>query len=131
MIIIMRFGKNVLCPKYIDICEFRRVRVGRTWSAAHFLFIIQKSGKVQEHDLYLIKFYIILIFFSGMNNKNFSKKGASGGPNKLSVVVLIDFIAILLTPGIFLIQIVNTNIYLIQLIHFYNTNNIKMYFPKS
>ena len=47
---------------------------------------------------------------------------------EVSIVVLIDFIAILLTPGIFLIQIVNTNMYLI---HFYSKNNIKMHFPKS
>ena len=43
------------------------------------------------------------------------------------MVVLIDFIAILLTPGIFLIQIVNTNVYLI---HFHSKNNIQMRFPK-
>ena len=47
---------------------------------------------------------------------------------EVSIVVLIDFIAILLTPGIFLIQIVNTNMYLIR---FYSKNNIKMYFPES
>ena len=41
--------------------------------------------------------------------------------HEVSIVVLIDFTAILLTPGIFLIQIC---------IHFYN-KNIKMYFPKS
>ena len=46
----------------------------------------------------------------------------------MSILVLIDFIAILLTPGTFLIQIVNTNMYLI---HFYSKNNIKMHFPKS
>ena len=46
----------------------------------------------------------------------------------MSIVVLIDFIAILLTPGIFLLQIVNTNMYLI---HFHSKNNIKMHFPKS
>ena len=40
----------------------------------------------------------------------------------------IDFKAIILTPGIFLIQIVNTNMYLIN---FYSKNNIKMHFPKS
>ena len=45
----MRFGENnVLCPKYIDRYEFRRVR---TYSTVHFLFIIQKTEKVQEHDL--------------------------------------------------------------------------------
>ena len=34
----------------------------------------------------------------------------------------------LITPGIFLIQIVNTDMYLI---HIYSENNIKMHFPKS
>ena len=47
---------------------------------------------------------------------------------EVSIVVLIDFIATLLTPGIFSIQIVNTNMYLI---HFYSKNTIKMHFPKS
>ena len=47
---------------------------------------------------------------------------------EVSIVVLIDFIAILLTSSIFLIQIVITNMYLI---HFYNKNNIKMHIPKS
>ena len=46
----------------------------------------------------------------------------------MSIVVLIDFITILLTPGIFLIQIVNSNLYLI---HFYSKNNIKMHIHKS
>ena len=44
MIIIIRFGKNnVLCPKYIDIYEFRRVRGGRTVMHGppyNFFFII-------------------------------------------------------------------------------------------
>ena len=65
-----------------------------------------------------------------MNNKKSMKRGQA--PIlflfKLNIVILIDFIAILLTPGIFLIQIVNRNIYLI---HFYIKNNIKMHFPKS
>ena len=67
-----------------------------------------------------------------MNNKNFTKKGPQGAPllflYEVSIVVLIDFIAILLTPGIFLIKIANTNMYLI---HFHSKNNIKMHFPKS
>ena len=48
----MRFGENVLCPKYINVYEFRGVWGGCTYSTIHFLFIIQKNGKVQEHDLY-------------------------------------------------------------------------------
>ena len=54
VIIIMRFGKNnVLCPKYINIYEFRGIREGHTWSTVHFLFIIQKNRKAQEHEQYL------------------------------------------------------------------------------
>ena len=54
MIIIMRFGKNALGPKYINIYEFWEVLEGCTYSTIHFLFIIQqkKNEKVQEHDLY-------------------------------------------------------------------------------
>ena len=67
-----------------------------------------------------------------MNNKNFTKRGSKRALllflYKVSLVVLIDFIAILLTPGIFLIQIVNRNMYLI---HFYSKNNIKIHFPES
>ena len=59
-----------------------------------------------------IKFYIILSYDEYYF---FLEKGA---PllflYELSIVVLIDFIAMLLTPGIFLIQIVNTNMYLIH-----------------
>ena len=50
----MRFGENnVLCPKYINIYEFWRVRGGHTYSTVHFLFIIRKTEKIQERDLYL------------------------------------------------------------------------------
>ena len=59
----MRFGENnVLCPKYINIYEFRRVR---TCSTKHFLFIIKKMEKEQEHDLYLnqIRHHFYLQFF--------------------------------------------------------------------
>ena len=70
-------------------------------------------------------------FFPRMNNKNFTKKGGPRGLlflYEVSIVLLIDFIATLLTPAIFLIQIVNTNMYLI---HFHSKNIIKMHFPKS
>ena len=67
-----------------------------------------------------------------MDNKNFTKRGPQGGLllflYEVSILVLIDFIAILLTPGIFLIKIVYTNMYLIQ---FHSKNIIKMSFPKS
>ena len=53
------------------------------------------------------------MFFPRKKNKNFRKRGPQGAPllflYEMSIVVLIDFIAILLPPGIFLIQIVNTN----------------------
>ena len=59
------------------------------------------------------------------------KRGPQGAQllflDEVSIVVLIDFIAILLTPGIILIEIVNTNLYLIN---FHSINNIKMRFPK-
>ena len=79
-----------------------------------FLFIIKKTEKVQEYDLYLnqILRHFDLIFFPRMNNKKNYEKGPQGAMllflYKVSIVVLIDFIAILLTPGIFLIQIINT-----------------------
>ena len=66
-----------------------------------------------------------------MNNKNFRKRGPQGAPllflYEVSIVVVIYFIPILLTPGILLIQIVNTNMYF----HFYSKNIIKMRFPQS
>ena len=50
----MKFGENnVLCPKYINIYEFRRVR----WRDVHIppyiiCLLLKKTEKVQEHDLY-------------------------------------------------------------------------------
>ena len=69
-----------------------------------------------------------------MNNKIFTKRGHGRSAPifyEVSIVVLIDFIAIHLTPGIFLIQIDNTNNKNVYLIHFHSKNNIKMHFPKS
>ena len=70
-----------------------------------------------------------------MINKKFRKTGPQWALllflYEVSIVVLIDFIAILLTPGIFLIQIVNANNTNVYLIHFHIKNNIKMSFPKS
>ena len=67
-----------------------------------------------------------------MNNKKITKRKAPGARllflYEMNIVVLIDFIAILQTPGISLIQNVNTNMYLI---HLHSKNNIKMCFPKS
>ena len=68
-------------------------------------------------------------------NKNFRKREPQGASllflYEVSIVVLIDFIAILLTPGFFLIQTVNTSNSNVYLIHFHSKNNIKMRFPKS
>ena len=70
-----------------------------------------------------------------MNNKKITKRGLEWAPllflYEVNIVVLIDFITILLTPGIFLIQIVNTNNTNIYLIHFHIKNIIKIHFPKS
>ena len=70
-----------------------------------------------------------------MNNKKITKRSPQGAQlpflYEVSIVVLIDFIAILLTPGIFLIQIVNTNNTNVYLIHFHSKNNIQMRFQKS
>ena len=88
---------------------------GRRGSLIHFLFIIQKNRKSTKHDLYLnqILHHFDLNFFPRMNNKKFTKMGPQGAPllflYEVSIVVLIHFIAILLTPGIFLIQIVKGN----------------------
>ena len=69
-----------------------------------------------------------------MNNKNFTKWGPQGAPllflYEVSIEVRIDFTAILLTPGIFLMQIVNTNNANMYLIQFHSKNITKMYFPK-
>ena len=68
----MRFGKNnVLCPIYINIYEFWGVWGGCTWSTVHFLCILKKTEKVQEHDLYLnqILHHFDLKKFTRINNK--------------------------------------------------------------
>ena len=81
--------------------------------------------------------YIILIKkkIPRINNINFTKRGPQGALllfiYKVRIEVLIDFIVTLLTPGIFLIQIVNTNNTNMYLIHFHSKNNIKMPFAKS
>ena len=133
MIIIMKFCENVLGPKYIDIYKFRRgYGGGCTYSTIHFLFIIQKNRKSTRAWPILksnsTSFWFIF-FFLGWIIKNLRK--VAQGPllflYNLSIVVLIDFIAILPTPGIVLIQIVDRNMYLI---HFYIENSIKMHFSK-
>ena len=70
-----------------------------------------------------------------MNNKKFTERGLQEDRllflYEVSIVVRIDFTEILLIPGIFLIQIVNTNNTNMYLIHFHSKNNIKIHFPKS
>ena len=102
----------------------------------HFLFIIHKNGK-STRAWHILKSNSTLFwfnkFFPRMNNKKITKSGCQGqwAPllflYEVRIVVLIYFIAILLTPGIFLIQIVITNMYLIH----FHSKNIKMNFPKS
>ena len=65
----MRFVENnVLCLKYINKYEFRRVWGGHIWSTIHVLFIIKKkTEKVQEY-LYLnqiLHHFDLTIFFLG------------------------------------------------------------------
>ena len=100
----------------------------------NFCLLLKKTEKVQEHDLNKSNSTSFWFnkFFPKMNNKKITKRGPQWALlqffYKVSIVVVIDFIAILLTPGIFLIQIVNTNLYLIN---FHSKNIIKMHFPKS
>ena len=111
---------------------------GRRGSPIHFLFIIQKNGKsirawpILKSNSTLFSFRTI---FPRMNNKNFTKRGPKGAPlpflYQASMVVLIDFIAILLTPGIFLIQIININNTNMYVIRIYSKNMMKIQFPNT
>ena len=127
----MRFGENnVLSKIYRYIYEFWGVRGGWTYSTVHFLFIIQKHGKStrawpilkSNSTSYWYKKNFLGWIIKNLRNFLFLYE--------VSIVVLIDFIAILLTPGIFLIQIVNTNNPNMYLINFHSKNIIKMRFPK-
>ena len=103
---------------------------GYKWFSVHFFFIIQKTWKStwpilksNSTSFWFKKFFlgwIIKILWKGGALLQFLYE--------VGIVVLIDFIAILLTPGIFLIQIVNTNVYLF---HFHRKNNIQMHFNRS
>ena len=84
MIIIMRFVKNnVLCPKYIDLYEFRGV-----WGDVHILpyifsLLFKKTEEVKEHDLYLnqiLHHFNFKKFFLGLIIKNL-RKGGPWGPH--------------------------------------------------
>ena len=102
LLIDSRYGENnVLCPN-IPPCIFCLLLENRKSTRA---WPILKSNSTSLWFNF---------FFPRMNNKNFMKRGL-GAPllflYKVSIIVLIDFIAILLTPGIFLIQIINTNVF--------------------
>ena len=112
---------------------------GHTYSTLHFFVYYSKQRKKYKRycKTYTeIKFYIILIFFFflGWIIKHL-QKGTPEAPllflYEVSTVVLIDFIAILLTLGIFLIQMVNTNNTNMYLIQFHSKNIINMHIPKS
>ena len=99
-----------------------------------FCLLFKKTEKVQEHDQYLnqiLHHFDLNLFFLGWIIKIWQKGGRLLFFYEVRIVVLIDFIAILWIPGIFLIQIVNTNHTNVYLIHFHCKNNIKMHFPKS
>ena len=118
--IIVRFGENnVLGLKYIVIYQFWGFAEGVTCPPHIIFFIIHKNGKCtrawpilkSNSTSFWFKF-----FLPRMNNKNILRTGGRKGVGLLflyqvSMVVLIDFMAILITPGIFVIQIVNTNMY--------------------
>ena len=107
-------------------------------SPIHFFFIIQKNGKstrawpILKSNSTLFSFRTI---FPRKNNKKFTKRGHKGAPlpflYEASMVVLIDFIAILLTPGIFLIQIININNTNMYVIRIYSKNMMKIHFPNT
>ena len=125
----MKVGKYKMRIQLCGICH--------TWSTIHLLFIIHKNEKSTKARPILKSnstSFLCLEKFPRMNNKKFRKWGPKGSPllflYKVSIAVVIDFIAILLTPDIFLIQIVNTNSNMC-LIHFHSKNNIKMCFPQS
>ena len=85
VIIIIRFGENnVLCPKYINIYEFRGGTGGRTSSTVHNAFIIKKNRKVEEHDLYLnqiLHHFDLTIVLLGLIINILQR----GGPNPISL----------------------------------------------
>ena len=108
-----------------------------SWSTVHFWFIIQNNGKstrawsILKSNSTLFFFHF---FFLGWIIKKKLKRGPQGAPllflYEVSIVVIINFIAILLTPGIFFIQIVNTNNTIMYLIHFIVKILLNCVFPK-
>ena len=68
MVIIIRFGENnVLCPKYINLYEFR----GYGWTCmVHHIFclLFKITEKVPEHDQYLnriLHHFDLILFLIG------------------------------------------------------------------
>ena len=123
---------------YQYICILGGTGGGQRGSPFHFLFIIQINGKstrawpILKSNSTLFSFRTI---FPRMNNKNFTKRGPKGAPlpflYEASMVVLIHFIAILLTLGIFLIQIININNTNMYVIRIYSKNMMKIHFPNT
>ena len=113
-------------------------RRGRRGSPVQFLFIIQKNQKstrawpILKSNSTLFSFRTI---FHRMNNKKFTKRGPKWAPlpfhYEASMVALIDFIEILLTPGIFLIQIININNANMYVIRIYSKNMMKIHFRNT
>ena len=81
VIVITRFGENnVLCPKYIGICEFWGVQGGEVHIPPYiFCLLFKKTEKYKSMTYTKIQFYIILIFFfQRINNKKITKRGPRG-----------------------------------------------------
>ena len=101
---------------------------GRRGFPVHFLFIIQKNRKSTRARPILKSNSILFPFrtiFPRMNNKKFTKRGPKGAP--------LPFLyeASLLTPGIFLIQIININNTNMYVIRIYIENMMKIHFPNT
>ena len=104
----MRFGENnVLGPKYMDMYQFR-VLAGGGIVHLIFLFIIHKNEKSTRAWLILKPNSTSFRFFKKIlgwriNSRKRAKEHSYIFIYESSIVVLIDFIAIFPTPGIFLI----------------------------
>ena len=105
---------------------------------SNYICKIEVSDRFRQGSLFRDVFFLFLSSYFSVddgNNKNIMKMKPQGALllfiYEVSIVVLIDFIAILLTRGIFLIQIVNTNITKVYLNHFHSKNNFQKRFPKS
>ena len=105
---------NVLIAKYIDIYQFRGYAKGVIYflfiiPLFIYFFIIHKNGK-STRAWHILKSnstsFWFTSFFPRMNNKNFMKRGQKGAQllclYEVSMVVLVDFKVILVSPGIFL-----------------------------